>query len=157
MGALRYSMTYATSYALLQLVDAWLSVTKLPSETNEELNPLGNSGSFAALVFEPLNLAILCLCSAMVFIMESNRQRAADVLRSEWGAIMSTPFVLLAMKFLSVFNSTLSYTGLNAPATMFGIFSNQQMFFIILLFIVIAMVLHLPVTKFLKKRYSSRS
>jgi hypothetical protein len=55
---------------------------------------------------------------------------------------MSTPFVLLAMKFLSVFDSTLSYMGMNAPATMFGIFSNQQMFFIILLFIVIAMVLH---------------
>lgn len=153
MGALGYSLIYAISYAGLQLADAWLNHSRQQSAFSQELGQLGSPDNFSTLMFEPLNITILCLCSSMVFVMERNHQRVADLLRSDWAALLCTPFVLLAMKLLSVINSTLTYLGLNSPILVPGISDGDQMFFIILLFICVAAVLHFPVTRFLKKRY----
>jgi len=153
MGAFGYSLIYALSYAGLQLADAWLNYSRQQSVISQDLIWLGNPDNFGALMFEPLSITILCLCSLMVFAMERNHQRVADLLRSDWAALLCTPFVLLAMKLLSVINSTLTYLGLNSPILIPDISGGDQMFIIILLFIGVAAVLHFPVTRFLKKRY----
>lgn len=153
MGAIGYSLIYAVSYTGLQLADAWLNYSRQQSAFSQESGSLGSPDNFEALMFEPLNITILCLCSSMVFAIESNHQRVADLLRSEWAALLCTPFVLLVMKLLSVINSTLTYLGLNSPVLIPGISDGDQMFFIILLFIAVAAILHFPVTRFLKKRY----
>lgn len=153
MGTLRYTLYYATSYATLQCIDAWLNYHRSVNGFEESLNPLSNTPSFASLILEPLNVAIVCFCSSMIFMMERNRKRTAELMRSEWGALLGTPYVLLGLKLLAVLDSTVHYAGFGSPVSSMRIFGDNQMLSIIFLFIAVAIALHLPVTNYLRKRY----
>lgn len=156
MTARGHALVYAATYAALQVVNVWIIRLNLPYMFNEAPNTVVGTKSWMTMILEPLNMVILCVCSSMIFIMEKNRHRVADLIRSEWGTLMGTPFVLLGMKVITVLDSIAVYVGLGSPVVSRDALGNYEMLYVIVFFIAVAALLNIPVTRYMKKRYPAR-
>lgn len=153
MYKFRYALCYAGVYATLHLIDALLNFQILSSGITNDLSPFGTAGNVMTLILEPLNVMILCLCTSMLFMMESNPRRVADMLQSGWGALLGTPYALLALKLLSVLNSSFVSAGFVSPVSYFYIFRRDEVLSLIFFCTMVAIALYVPVTDYLRKRY----
>lgn len=153
MYKFQYSLYYAMTYATLHFVDAWVNYRIAFTLYKDDFRPSSTPDSFLVSVFEPLNVMILCVCTLMLFMMEQNSKRTAALLRADWGALLGTPYVLLALKLLSMLNSGLVSVGMASPVSYFYVFEKDDVLSLIFFCTAVAIVLSFPVTNYLRKRY----
>ncbi|ALO45495.1 hypothetical protein [Pseudohongiella spirulinae] len=153
MGARLFALTYFSVFALLHFIDAGLNYALL---IQSEGSHFYVDKDLLSYLFEPVNIMMVVVSTAMIYKMESDHKRAASLVNSGWMALLCTPLVFLGMKAISAINSFLIYVGYEYSFLGKQFFVDSGTPSVIISFVVLAVIFSIPASIYLRKRYLFR-